>query len=106
MKKLEKFYNETGPERCGYIRKGGKVIEVTNHCNEPEEGFEFGADDILSMLNEGIATWHTHPGQSSNLSAQDYEGFLNFPDLKHYIVGNDGVRCYHVEDGLILQHEV
>jgi len=28
----------------------------------------------------------------------------NYPDIDHYVIGNDGVRRYYVEEG-VLKHE-
>ena len=56
-------------------------------------------EDILAyLLCEGtVATWHTHPGETSVLSVGDYGTFTNYPHLRHYIVGKDGVQAYEVD---------
>lgn len=49
-----------------------------------------------------IGTFHTHPNGSSNLSYEDYESFISYPNLVHYIIGEDGVRSYKVLDGRLV----
>jgi proteasome lid subunit RPN8/RPN11 len=105
LKQLEKFYPGS-KERVGYVLSSGKIVEVPNISNDPENSFDVSGDDILKYAIDGsvIATWHTHPDKSSNLSVDDYTAFKNFPALKHYVIGNDGVRCYVVRCGAIF-HE-
>lgn len=89
-------------ERCGLILKDGTVIEVDNVADEPEKGFEIPAEKLIEYEDDLAGTWHTHPGEGKNLSARDYHGFLTWPKLSHYIIGNDGVAKYVVEDGVVL----
>lgn len=91
-----------GPERVGFVMPSGEVIEVDNVCDTPESGFDVSGADIVAHTSVAYATWHTHPDQDANLSAKDYEAFLNWPNLRHFIVGNDGVRCYEVVDGELM----
>lgn len=92
-----------GPhERCGFILKTGEIVEVVNICQEPELGFDMRGEDIIKYAPIASATWHTHPDDDSNLSAGDFHTFLNWPELEHYIVGNDGVTKFIVEDGDVL----
>lgn len=89
-----------GPnERVGFILKTGEIVEVDNICAEPTEGFDVRGADIIRYTPIAVATWHTHPDEDSNLSAGDFQSFLNWPDLEHYIIGNDGVTKFRVEDG-------
>ncbi|MES0134517.1 hypothetical protein NKJ88_06075 [Mesorhizobium sp. M0016] len=89
-------------ERVGFVLKNGKVIEVQNICENPAEGFDVSGEDIALYALTARATWHTHPNASHNLSANDFNTFLNWPELDHYIIGNDGIRKYIVEDGEVL----
>jgi|HigsolmetaAR201D_1030396.scaffolds.fasta_scaffold33936_2 Predicted metal-dependent protease of the PAD1/JAB1 superfamily len=89
-------------ERVGFILKNGEIVEVENVCPEPEEGFDVKGEDILKYGEDAYATWHTHPTSDCNLSMNDYETFLNWPELEHFIVGTDGVRRYIIEDGEVL----
>lgn len=89
-------------ERVGFVLKTGEIVEVENVCVNPEEGFDVKGEDILKYALHAYATWHTHPKSDNNLSANDYETFLSWPDLDHFIVGTDGVRRYVVEDGELL----
>lgn len=92
-----------GPnERVGFVLKSGEIVEVENVCDKPEEGFEVSTADLAKYINDICATWHTHPGKDSNLSMNDWYGFLNFPDLDHYIVGTDGVSHYRVQNGKVI----
>jgi proteasome lid subunit RPN8/RPN11 len=89
-------------ERCGFILKTGEIVEVPNICAEPTGGFDMRGADIVKFAPISQATWHTHPDDDSNLSSGDFLTFLNWPELDHYIVGNDGVTKFVVEDGDVL----
>lgn len=99
---LNDFYSPDGPERCGFILDDGSVVEVDNVASDPNLGFDIEVEDLLTFEHRAVASWHTHPGSDSNLSEADASGFLNWPSLQHYIIGSDGIRCYHVEHGRIL----
>lgn len=90
-------------ERGGLILKDGSVIEFKNVAEVPKEGFlpEITVD-LLAHLDNALATWHTHPGASANLSVEDWETFTQWPDHAHAIVGTDGVRWYRVERGVVI----
>lgn len=106
--RLKEFYSETGNERVGFILKNNHIREVPNIADDPENAFMLLSEDIQEYLLSGkaVATFHTHPGASANLSVSDYIGFQNYPDVDHYVVGKDGVRKYEVEeDGTIIQSE-
>lgn len=92
-----------GPERVGFILKTGKIVEVKNVCHEAINGFEVSGEDLIKH-QDAVATWHTHPGQDSNLSTNDWYGFRNWPEWIHLIVGTDGVSAYRVEGGKVLEH--
>jgi proteasome lid subunit RPN8/RPN11 len=100
--KLLEFYNpEDKKERCGLILKKNRVIEVVNSHPDPEHGFEISPDSIIRHEDQLQGTWHTHPGGAATLSNEDYACFINWPHLEHYIVGEEGVRRYAVEDGVV-----
>lgn len=86
----------------GLILLDGTIIEMENICTDPENGFEIKAEQMLAHEGDIYATWHTHPGQVSNLSAGDYLSFLSWPDLSHYIIGTDGVARYFVQNNKVL----
>lgn len=101
--KLKKLLRKNDvEERCGLILRNGKIIETTNIAENPELGFEVPVEELFKFHDDLVGTWHTHPGQNSNLSERDYFGFLQWPDLTHYIIGTDGVSAYIVEDGVVL----
>lgn len=99
---LLSYYSNNGPERGGIINRLGP-IECENVSENPNEGYEMSYED-MDKLDEPdtIGTFHTHPGKSANLSYDDYESFMAYPGLKHYIVGKEGVRSYKVVDGRLL----
>jgi proteasome lid subunit RPN8/RPN11 len=99
-----KEYWDPHVERCGVILQDMTVVELSNLSPNPTEGFEMDIEQVLAL--KPIATWHTHPKTSANLSAPDYLLYLQHPDLWHYIVGSAGETwCYFVEDGVVLLHE-
>lgn len=101
--KLEAFYDPADlKERCGFILKGNRIVEVLNFHTEPEKGFEISPESILKYEDKLKGTWHTHPKQSNALSQCDYSCFLYWPHLEHYIIGTNGVQRYVVEDGIVL----
>ena len=77
--------------------------ECKNIAENPNEGFELSFDDLDKLDNsDTLGTFHTHPGESGNLSYGDYETFMAYPSLKHYIIGKDGIKVYRVVDGRLL----
>lgn len=91
-------------ERCGFVTERGRVVEVPNVAEDPSNSFRIDPKETLKWTAKGVvATWHTHPHTDPNLSGEDYSCFLNWPDLKHYIVGREDVKLYVVEDGLVVQ---
>lgn len=85
-------------ERCGFVLKTGDLVEVPNICTDPKQGFEMRGEDIIMYSAIAQASWHTHPGDSANLSTNDWESFRNYPELDHYIIGNDGVRKFAIDE--------
>lgn len=103
---LTKLYTPDGRERCGFITKSA-LIEVVNAHPDPENGIDISPADIVAHADSAVATWHTHPGAPSNLSGDDYLCFtLQWPDLLHFIVGADGVRCYKYDENKAALMEV
>ncbi len=90
-------------ERVGFVLDDSTIIEVENICADPEEGFEVRGEDLLRYIDDAVATWHTHPGETSNLSYGDHHSFLNYPDLLHHIIGTDGVTTYAVRNGKVIR---
>lgn len=95
-------------ERCGVILKDGKIVEIPNVAKDKENSYLMDNDQVLPFIkNDKVAaTWHTHPQSDPNLSGEDYNGFLGWPDLEHYIIGRRKnktvVMKFKVEDGLII----
>lgn len=101
--KLEAFYDpKDEKEKCGFILKGNRIVEVLNTHIDPKKGFEISPESIVKYEDNLKATWHTHPFKTNVLSEHDYACFLNWPHLEHYIIGTNGVQRYIVEDGIVL----
>lgn len=94
MEMLKDFYLNTGDERVGVIDPNGNIIELPNVSAIPTQAFVVPPELIIKYVIPATATWHTHPGESSVLSGQDYEMISTWKDKIHYIIGNDGVRGY------------
>lgn len=106
MNKLREFYTDSGPERVGFILTDETVVEVKNNHPNPELGFDISAEDLIKFEDSVTATWHTHPNTNANLSVHDEGAFWMYPDLVHYIIGNDGIRSYRFDGPrLMQQHE-
>ena len=99
---LLSFYQVDGPERVGFILSDGSVVEVKNCHPTPKDGFDVCIEDIIKYEDQATGTFHTHPGHTSNLSDVDWVCYLNWPRLLHFIVGSDGVRCFAVRDGAVI----
>ena len=84
-------------ELCGVITPEGEIVEKPNLSSEPENRFEFALED----LEGAVATWHTHPSGSANLSIDDYRFFQSWPNQTHFIISHDEVRCYTTWDDLV-----
>lgn len=89
-------------ERCGFVLTGDRIVELDNVAEDPVADFMTRPEDVLEVIDDAIATWHTHPGISAELSVADYHSFIGFPGFTHYIVGADGVNEYYEKDGAIL----
>ena len=100
MEILNSLYKSDGKERVGFILEDNEIVEVMNISMSPEDSFMIRTEDILNYNEIAIATWHTHPNASSNLSHEDLVLIRNWPNLIHYIVGNDGVQGYTVDKEL------
>lgn len=104
--KLLSFYTPTGPERVGFVLRSGEVVEVKNTAKDTDNAFAVSAEDLIAYEDEMVATFHTHPSCTSNLSGEDYVAFRNWPSVKHFIIGSDGVACYSVtSSGVVLRDE-
>lgn len=89
-------------ERCGVILHSAGLFELENIHPNPETGFMMSGKQLADYGDDLAGTWHTHPTSTAHLSQDDYLGFGHWPDLKHYICGTDGVRCYQSnDDGLV-----
>jgi len=103
MKELLAFYSDIGNERVGLVLKDGKIIELPNQALNPSEGSKIDIMDLIQYEDLAMATFHTHPGGSSELSLDDHKAFSNWPEFKHYIIGKDGVTCYSVKGKSVIK---
>jgi proteasome lid subunit RPN8/RPN11 len=104
---LKKFYDpREKKEKCGLILMDGTIVSSKNLCGDPEKGFILDPADLVRYEDNLYGTWHTHPGGTANLSEEDWFGFQQWPDLKHFVIGVDGVRCFVVEGSLIIEEEL
>lgn len=94
---LLSMYSDGGPERCGFILPNG-IIEVHNLCETPTEGFLIPPSDVMMYEGVALATWHTHPNASSNLSGEDFNMFRIWYKLHHIIIGKDGFRVFKYDN--------
>lgn len=86
------------------ILADGSIVELDNVASDPRDAFAVRPEDMLRHVDRAVATWHTHPRGSCNLTVEDWDGFRAWPQLKHWIVGLDGQACYEVtERGSILR---
>lgn len=100
--------NAGADELCGVILADGDVMQLPNIHLEPKAGFHLEPAAFLEQLELGaIGTWHTHPGADANLSQEDMNGFRQWPQLDHYIVGlRDGepfVEKFAVKAGIVVR---
>jgi proteasome lid subunit RPN8/RPN11 len=104
---LKKLYDpDCKVELCGVVLINDEIMAVTNTHSAPEKGFIIPAVFMVEHEEHIFATWHTQPDSTSNLSEEDYFGFLQWPQLHHFIVGVDGVRCFRVEGPLVIEVEL
>lgn len=100
---LRDFYAPEGNERVGFVLDDGSVVEVENEALDPSLNFSIATEDLITFGDHAAATFHTHPGQVSNLSVEDHIAFQSWPDLLHHIVGSDGLSTYKVDGGKVVR---
>lgn len=84
----------------------GDVVECMNICDDPTNGFDVSDADLARYCDDAVATWHTHPNGTKLLSVGDYQSFRVNDDLIHFIIADDGVAAYRVDNGVVLNHPV
>lgn len=100
--KLLTYFQRGGLERCGVVLSTGEVVELENEHSEPQNNFSM---DLALFSENVIATWHTHPHDSPNLSVTDYNTFRSFPKLKHLIVSSKEIWGYYMENDILLRND-
>lgn len=105
IQKFKKLLNgkwDPTVERCGLIHADGTIVETINISPTPENNFEF---EMHHFERDVIATWHSHPTTSANLSIDDFWFFKSWPDLTHFITDISEVRCFiNFESQVYLVH--
>ncbi|WMC09501.1 hypothetical protein PU634_10275 [Oceanimonas pelagia] len=98
---------QPGPERCGVVLDNGEIIELPNRAEQPALAFEVADADLAPYMGRVVASWHTHPRTSGNLSVSDYRTFQHYPDWQHYIIDQSSVWQYSVAfDYMVLLDQV
>lgn len=94
--RLRALLNEE--ERGGFVLVNGLIIELTNIAEDKRTTFQASSEEVLEHCNKAIAAvWHTHPDGSANLTSEDWETFLAWPDIEHIIIAKDEIRFYGVK---------
>lgn len=101
-KELKKLLKTDLGERGGVVLDDGKVVEFANLAPDPTKNFLPNIAEMIPIEDRVVATWHTHPEETANLSAEDWKTFVGWPHLLHAIVGTDGVRWYRVQRGAVV----
>ena len=100
------FYTPGGNERVGFILGTGVIVEVQNVSTSPRDSFAVRPEDMIFYEDKIVATFHTHPDTTSNLSDDDFKAFKDWPEFRHLIIGSDGVSCYYVAaSGAVIKDE-
>lgn len=103
MKNLFDLYDcDNAEEVCGFILQSGEVVSVPNVHPEPTDGFEIDPRETLRYIEELAGIWHTHPNSTSVLSGEDKLYIEQWPQLAHYVIGQDGIREYAVKNGVVI----
>lgn len=100
--KLLDLYSKEGNERVGFI-VDDEIVEVENLHPDPRKYFDVSIEDIEKYELISWAIWHSQPMTTSQLSYEDYAGFVNFPEHKHIVIGSDGLRIYRVKNGAVVK---
>ena len=91
-------------ERCGFVLDNKKIIKLKNISPYPDLAFAFDPEEFNKYVDTAMATWHTHTHKDPNLSFDDYQFFLSWPKLKHFIISSDAVWSYEVVNGSVIVH--
>lgn len=100
MIELLKYWNKN-VEVCGVILDRENVVVCENRSTTPHDTFQISPETLESLASTPTHFWHTHPSNCVNLSMDDYNAFLKFPDQIHLIVGKDRVAEYYVIAGVV-----
>jgi len=88
-------------ECCGIILRDFTLVPLQNHSSTPELNFIMKWEDYEPYRDQIIATWHTHPHESANLSVADYLMFKSNPEWRHFIVARDIIWAYSTRNSRV-----
>lgn len=100
MQDLLNLIDKDGDEVCGVILKDGTVQVRKNLHPEPRDNFAMECEDFDDP--NITATFHTHPRGTPNLTMADYRSFVQFPRLKHFIIGKAEIWCYRMDGDILV----
>lgn len=98
---LQELYSAEA-ERCGLILGDGTMVELKNVSEEPSTTFSFDPEEFEEYTDVMASTWHTHTHADPNLSFDDYQFFLAWPLLDHFIISSKAVWYYEVVNGSVI----
>lgn len=76
----------------------GSIVELKNVHEDAKNYFLPDYDELLAVIDGPVvAMWHTHTHESANLSSEDWQTFLTWPQLEYAIIAKDEVRFYGVK---------
>lgn len=85
-------------ERGGFVLRDGTVVELANTAEDPKNNFRPADTELLEVIDLDIAAmWHTHPEGTANLSVEDWNAFLSWPEIQFIIAAPGEVRFYGVK---------
>lgn len=89
-------------ERCGLVLTSGEIIELPNSSTYPYNSFVLCQSDTEPHKDQILATWHTHPRGPNNLSIDDYNMFLDLPNIPHFILTGRSVTMYQAKGDYVM----
>ena len=74
-----------------------EIKETENLAIDPREMFQIPEE----ALQGAVATWHTHPSGSANLSIPDFWFFKFWHSMVHFVIYRGEVKAYAVLNGVV-----
>jgi proteasome lid subunit RPN8/RPN11 len=89
-------------ERCGIVLRSGEILELQNSSTYPYNSFVISNVEIEPYKAEIAASWHTHPRGPHNLSIDDYNTFMDMPEIPHLIITHKSVSMYQSDGQYVM----